>query len=427
MHIGNPHRHNGSEQKGPHMKSRVVVIGPVSGPPGGVASLVHAILASRLRCEYGLSVVDTAQKRRLRYRPDGWPGLLSPVRMVCHLLKLGCLLLKEKAEIVHIQSGSGLSFLRDSLFILLARVGKRKVVCHFHGMLHEQYPLFRHRLLRSYFRWMMRYVDVLVLLSPRFVSDFDRIIPETRKCVVPNFVPPGHPADKTARAETGVLFVGRLSLKKGVFDLLRAATILKNEPTICFYLAGLEETRADRDRILSELRNNNLEDRVRLAGYVQGCRKAELFARSDILVLPSYTEIFPMVILEAMAAALPVIATPVGAVPDMIVDEVNGFVVPPGDYELLAERIRYLHRHAHIREEMGRENLRKFNQQYSPEVTIDKIRAIYHNLLTGDVHGLSRRVPVAGCTYRMENGHGKQATEGPGERSCSSEVSCGRR
>jgi len=176
------------------MKSRVLLIGPVPGPPGGVASIVEAILASPLRHEYGITVLDTAQKQRLRYNPDR-PGLLSPFYLIWHLLKLGYLLHREDPEVVHLQSCSGLGFLRDSLFVVVARAWRRKVVCHFHGMLRRQSPLFRHHALTCYFRWIMRFVDTLILLSPRFVSDFDRIIPGTKKRVVPNFTPPFHVAD----------------------------------------------------------------------------------------------------------------------------------------------------------------------------------------------------------------------------------------
>jgi glycosyltransferase involved in cell wall biosynthesis len=368
------------------MGNRVLMIGPVPGPPGGVASLVQVIVTSRLRREYGLSVLDTARKRRLRYSPDALPGLLSPIYMVYHLLKLSCLLHRDEPEIVHLQSGSGLSFVRDSLFVLVARAWRRKVVCHFHGMLHEQYPLFRHRVLKGYFRLIMRHVDLLILLSPRFVKDFDRLLPRTQKCVVPNFTPSFHHEDKAPRPTVDVLFMGRLSRKKGIYDLLKAVVALRDEPAIQFHLAGLEETPADRRRILSEVATYDIEDKVHLTGHVQGYEKTRLFAHSDVFVLPSYAEIFPIVILEAMAAAMPVIATPVGAVPDMVVEGINGFIVPQGDHELLAERIRYLLHHPQIREEMGQNNLRKFNAEYSLQANLDRLDNIYRSLLTGNIH-----------------------------------------
>jgi len=99
------------------MGNKVLIVGPVPGPPGGVASLVQAMLDSHLGDEYGLSVLDTAQKGRLRYNPDV-PGLLSPFYIMFHLLKLGYLLRKGQEQIVHLQACSSLSFLRDSLFIV---------------------------------------------------------------------------------------------------------------------------------------------------------------------------------------------------------------------------------------------------------------------------------------------------------------------
>lgn len=387
--------------------SRVLIIGPVPGPPGGVASLVQAILDSHLGDEYGLSVLDTAQKRRLRYSPDV-PALLSPFYMMLHLLKLGYMLHRGEEQIVHLQACSSLSFLRDSLFVVIARVWKRKVVCHFHGMLCQQYPLFRYRILRRYFCFMMRYVDVLILLSPRFVSEFDTIIPRTQKRAIPNFAPSFNLADKRPRSEIGVLFVGRLSAKKGIYDLLQAAIVLRSEPAIRFHLAGLEETQADKDRILCELEDNRIQEKVHLAGYVQGRAKADLFACSDIFVLPSYTEVFPVAILEAMAAAMPVIATPVGAVSDMVVDGVNGFIVPEGDYKLLAERIRYLLHHPRERQEMGQNNLRKFNEEYSLQVNIQRISEIYRSLLGDETHRVPCHVPQVHQARVMENGYGRQ-------------------
>lgn len=390
------------------MGNRVLMVGPMPGPPGGVASLVQAIMTSRLSHEYGLLVLDTARKRRLRYSPDALPGLLSPIYTIHHLLKLSWLLYKERAEIVHLQSGSCLSFVRDSLFVLVARAWGRKVVCHFHGMWHEQYLLFRHRVLRSYFCLIMRYVDALILLSPRFVPDFDHVIPQTRKCVVPNFAPSFHFAAERSQSEVGILFLGRLSTKKGVYDLLKAAIALKDEPSIRFHLAGLEETPADKHRILSELEKHNIGNKVHLAGHVQGHEKARLFACSDVFVLPSYTEIFPIVILEAMAAAMPVIATPVGAVPDMVVDGINGFIVPQGDSESLAERIRYLLHHPRVREEMGRNNLRKFNEEYCPEVNIDKVSTIYRTLLAERTKRACHHAPQARQMHTTEGDHGRQ-------------------
>ena len=70
-----------------------------------------------------------------------------------------------------------------------------------------------------------------------------------------------------------------------------------------------------------------------------------------------------------------------GAVPDIIDNEVNGFIVPIGDYELLAEKILYLRQHPEKRMKMGRNNLRKFRREYCIEINVERIDKIYHSLL----------------------------------------------
>lgn len=368
------------------MKEKVMIIGPVPPPPGGVATLTHTLLNSSLKDRYSLSVLDISKKKKMRYTTGGVPSFLSPFYLLIHLIKLNYLLYKEKATIIHLQSTSDIGFLRDSLFIMFGILWKKRIICHFHGALAEEYLIFKYNILRSYFRFIMNYVDVFIPLSKSFALEFDSLIPQTKKIVIPNFISQVapkefNPVKENFKSEITILFVGRLSEKKGIYDLLKAAVILKDVPYICFQLAGLGETEADEKRIASELDKNNIKRKVNLLGYIQGQEKANLFASSDIFVLPSYTEVFPMVILEAMSAGMPVIATPVGAIPDIIEEDVNGFIVPQGNYQLLAEKILYLVRNPQKRIEMGRNNFQKFKQEYSVEINVDRIDKIYQSLL----------------------------------------------
>lgn len=365
------------------MKTKVLMIGPTPPPPGGVAIVLQTLLNSSLSDEYDLCILDTARKRR-RYKIVGGLGPLSILYLILHLIKLNYLLLKEKPSIVHIQADPA-GFLRDSLFIILANLWQKKVICHLHGFYSEKNAIFKYVMLRWYFRLIMNHVDVLILLSSSFVPEFAHIAPKTRKVVVPNLVSQNALKDLDSlkaktKPETNVLFMGRLSMQKGTYDLLKVASFLKKDGHIRFLLAGLGRTQDDEERIVTQIDRDRLKDTVKLLGYVEGQRKAELFENSDIFVLPSYTEVFPVVIVEAMAAAMPVIATPVGAIPEIIEDGVNGFIVPSGDWQLLAERIRYLVRHPEKRVEIGRNNLEKFRQQYLAETNIYAIHEVYQSL-----------------------------------------------
>jgi glycosyltransferase involved in cell wall biosynthesis len=94
---------------------------------------------------------------------------------------------------------------------------------------------------------------------------------------------------------------------------------------------------------------------------------------SSLFVLPSYSEGFPMVVLEAMAAGLPVVATRVGAIPDMVEDNVNGFVVDVKSVNQLIEKIDFLLCHPETGTKMGLANQEKVEAHYS----ISQVSALF--------------------------------------------------
>jgi glycosyltransferase involved in cell wall biosynthesis len=120
---------------------------------------------------------------------------------------------------------------------------------------------------------------------------------------------------------------------------------------------------------------------VAFPGIVTGKEKLALFQEASLLILPSYFENLPLVVLEAMAAGLPLVVTPVGALPELIEEGINGFFVQPGDYEALAERIIYLLKNHEERKAIGMNNAAKFLQGFSPKFVIAKIEQTYFNVL----------------------------------------------
>ena len=78
--------------------------------------------------------------------------------------------------------------------------------------------------------------------------------------------------------------------------------------------------------------------------------------KSDIFILPSYAEGLPIAILEAMAAKLPVISTSVGSIPEVIKEKINGYLIKPGDYKALANRIILLAKNKSLRMKIGNNN-----------------------------------------------------------------------
>jgi mannosyltransferase len=119
---------------------------------------------------------------------------------------------------------------------------------------------------------------------------------------------------------------------------------------------------------------HRLGDQVRFVD--PGDRVAELIPALDIFVLPSRSEGMPAVVLEAMACALPVVATDVGAVREEVVDGVTGLVVAPGDPAALAAALERLARDAEERARMGRASRARASQRFTPERAVaNRLRA----------------------------------------------------
>ncbi|WP_298805299.1 glycosyltransferase family 4 protein [uncultured Lentibacter sp.] len=137
-------------------------------------------------------------------------------------------------------------------------------------------------------------------------------------------------------AGEGLLFVGRLAPVKGLPVLLRA---LAEIPLVRLTIAGDGPQRGE---IESLIHAHKLEARVRLLGYQSQDQVAELLSQSQALVLPSFAEGLPVVLMEAMAAGLPVISTRIAGVPELVKDGETGWLVAAGDQDGLKQAIKAL-------------------------------------------------------------------------------------
>jgi len=138
--------------------------------------------------------------------------------------------------------------------------------------------------------------------------------------------------------------------QKAPLDFVRAcAAVHRSNPKACFLLAGDGELREQIEAAVSE---NGLENNFFLPGWRRDV--AEVLHASTIAVLSSYWEGLPQVMPQACAAGLPIVATRVDGTPEVVRDGVNGFLVSPGDVELLADKMIYLLKHSDEARAMGK-------------------------------------------------------------------------
>ena len=183
------------------------------------------------------------------------------------------------------------------------------------------------------------------------------------------------------RGSPVVFALGVMEKAKGVFDLLDAVRRVADQRPVRLILAGQERAPNVYRQVNERISELNLQAQVTVLGEVRGAEKLELFRQSAVFVLPSYTENFPLVILEAAAAGLGIVTTPVGATPEFFQHGHSALFVKPGDVPALAEAIGDLLQHETKRQELARAARAVFVEQLSRTRVMDSMYAAYLSVL----------------------------------------------
>jgi glycosyltransferase involved in cell wall biosynthesis len=192
-------------------------------------------------------------------------------------------------------------------------------------------------------RWGMARAAAVVVLSPGLAREFTAMFPGRILVPVPNVVDLDrfHPGpSRRGDGPLRVLTVGRLSRDKGTWDLLQVAEAAG--PGIEFRLCGTGESAAEEEALRAEAAGAGLGERVRFLGVLRGEDLAAEYRAADVFLLPTYAEIFPSVVLEALASGLPVVTTDVPVIPEMFDEGVQGFRFAPGDVDGMTGALRGL-------------------------------------------------------------------------------------
>jgi len=213
----------------------------------------------------------------------------------------------------------------------------------------------------------LRCADVVIANSENTKSEIKQLTRKDRNIFV---VYPGldqigfETALREKSDKFNLLFVGDCVRRKGLEYLIQSLSSCKRKD-VHLHIVG----RDDRDPVYGEylhklIEEKGLQAKVFFHGRVEGIRKQKLFCNSHIFVLPSLWEGYGMVVAEAMSYGLPVIATKVGAIPELVKDRVNGILVPPEDSQALTDAIFYLIENPLMREDYGKKS-QLFSQKFN--------------------------------------------------------------
>lgn len=365
----------------------MLIVGPLPPPMGGVQLMVEMQMHSALARTFELRAVDTS-KRQLRWAVEN-PTWKTPFYMLRDLRRLVWALITFRPRVMLMHAAPSISFLRDWVFMLTGRLFGARVICHYHGTLHTRFPSGETPRGRALGRFLMSVAHQVIVLGPTYEREMGaawqrRLAWAPNVCDVELFraIPRDEPAPWLESGDVPVLYIGRLSAPKGIFDLFDAIPqVLTKHPRARFVLVGVAENEAMEPVVRAEAERRGITPRLVFRGSLEGRDKAAAYVTSRMIVVPSWTEAFPLVIPEAMAAGLPVIATAVGAIPDFVKDGEDGLLVPPRDPAALAAAITRLLDDEPLRARMAARVRERAPREFAIEVGCARVAEIVKGLL----------------------------------------------
>lgn len=362
-------------------KTKVLMIGTLPPPVHGSAMMTQYIKDSRLiNSKFKLDWVNLSTSRSMDEI-----GVFSPkkiLRFASSYFKTFFKLCTHKYKFCYLAitcHGSG--FLKDAPFALLCKLFGYKIVIHQHnkGMSNDT----NNALYKFLFKLVYRNAQV-ILLSERLYPDISEIVNHEQVVICPNGIPEVRKYPKHKNQIPKLLFLSNLIESKGVYVLLDACKILKEKGYVftCDFVGG-ETQEINRGKFNQEVKARGLDDIIVYVGSKYGEEKHKKIADSEVLVLPTSNDCFPLVLLETMMQAKPSVSTSIGGIPDIIKDGETGLIVKEKDPKDLATKISCLLENSELREKMGEASYQRFKQLYSLEKFEEAIYHILSNLKWG--------------------------------------------
>ena len=316
----------------------VLILGPSREAMSGVTTHLNGLLGSRLGTRFRLVHFQVGSEGRR----EGLAARL--LRLVASPFVLAAAILRWDARVVHVNTSlNAKAYWRDLVYVLVARLCGARVLYQVHGGELQRFT--ESRFFSGFVRRAARWPDVLVVLSRQELEAFRRLAPGRAMETVPNGID-CEPYRRYSRpapepeAALRLIYVGRLAPAKGLLETVEAVRLAKSRGiAVRLVIAGAGPEEAG---LRQYVRDAGLARDVAFVGPAYEDHKARLLAQADVFVLASYSEGLPYSLLEAMAAGVVPIATPVGGIPDAVKSGEHGLLVEPRDAEAIAEAIAAL-------------------------------------------------------------------------------------
>lgn len=349
----------------------VLMVGTALETMGGISSMIRAYRAVGLFDHYPVSYVVTHRDGsgwvKLRTALKGWVSTVTE-------------LWRMDKPLVHVHLSFRASFWRKAMVCLIARAFGRPYLLHLHsGGFLDFYENECGPVGKLVVRTVIQRAATVIALSEQWKALLNEAFPDAAVVVLPNAVALPNLSERVPprAGAIRVVCLGRIGTNKGTQELLEAfAQVSAEYPSARLVCAGDGDTSAY-VRHASEL---GVGERVEFPGWLNRQQCNELLMNAGIFALPSYSEGLPMALLEAMSCGVSVIATPVGGIPEIVENDHNGLLVPPGDIASLVVALRALLGDAQLRERLGNAARATIERSYSIDAHTSRLLDAYRRV-----------------------------------------------
>lgn len=361
-------------------KTTILFLGKLPPPYIGPSVACQIILNSKLKDEFNLIHVDLSDHRDISTLGKiDFGNFYLAFKQYADLWRK---LKKHPDALMYIPAGqTTVGYIRDAVFIVIAKLFKRKVISHLRGGNFLKW----YNTAPGFAKWVVRKVhtkvDSQIVLGHNLRHLFNWLIPDDHIYVIPNGGNYTMPSKQPTGEKVRILYLGNFIGTKGVIETLYSSEYLKDiSDKFEFVFAGSWRDPETKTSFL-QFKDAHPELPITLAGTVSGNAKFELLASSDIFVFPTYypNEGHPWVIVEAMAAGLPVITTDHAAISESVKENVNGYLVEKKSASAIAEKIRYLIEHPEVRTEMGRKSREMYESGFTQDIMIERMAKVFRD------------------------------------------------
>ena len=323
--------------------SHIAMLGVAPETPSGIATVVDAYRSHGLFKRWPITYLSTGQLGRSAQA-------------------FAELMVQHRRMVVHAHVGAG--FWREAAFMAAAVAANCPLIVHLHGTRVD-----------SSIQWFLKRADV-VCVPCEATRIWVRSIARNSDVVV---TPPPVAIDVPAVSSKPnlILFLGRLEAEKGIYDLLEAVAALRGRiPDIRLVCAG----DGDRIGVARYAERLGIAEAVKFTGWVGPSGKRALLEHAAVFALPSYKEALPVSLIEAMGAAIPVVASPVGGIAEVVMDGASGYLVGAGDTANLQRVLARILTDPALARRMGEAARQTVHARFRADKALEPLEDLYEAL-----------------------------------------------